>query len=48
MPNAYVCRVAAGIVIAAALTAGRYTLQIRWDADAGRFWVFRISANTWR
>ncbi len=29
-------------------TGRSYALQIRWDADAGRFWVFRVSANTWR
>lgn len=25
-----------------------YALNIRWDAEAGRFWVARVSANTWR
>ena len=25
-----------------------YALNIRWDADADRFWVARVSANTWR
>lgn len=25
-----------------------YALNIRWDADAERFWVARVSANTWR
>jgi len=25
-----------------------YALNIRWDAQAGRFWVARVSANTWR
>jgi ketosteroid isomerase-like protein len=29
-------------------TGRSYALQVRWDADAGRFWVFRASANTWR
>lgn len=29
-------------------TGRGYALQLRWDADAGRFWVFRVSANTWR
>jgi hypothetical protein len=29
-------------------TGGSYALHIRWDADAGRFWVARVSANTWR
>jgi ketosteroid isomerase-like protein len=29
-------------------TGRSYALQLRWDADAGRFWVFRVSANTWR
>lgn len=25
-----------------------YALNIRWDAEADRFWVARVSANTWR
>ena len=25
-----------------------YALNIRWDAEAERFWVARVSANTWR
>lgn len=25
-----------------------YALHLRWDADADRFWVARVSANTWR
>jgi SnoaL-like domain len=25
-----------------------YALNIRWDADAERFWVARVSANTWK
>jgi len=25
-----------------------YALNIRWDADAERFWVARVSANGWR
>jgi hypothetical protein len=25
-----------------------YALNIRWDPDADRFWVARVSANTWR
>ena len=29
-------------------TGRSYALNIRWDADAGRFWVARVSANTWR
>jgi len=29
-------------------TGRSYALQLRWDAGAGRFWVFRVSANTWR
>jgi hypothetical protein len=29
-------------------TGRSYALHIRWDADAGRFWVARVSANTWR
>ena len=29
-------------------TGRSYALNIRWDADAGRFWVARVSANTWK
>ncbi|HKT00069.1 MAG TPA: nuclear transport factor 2 family protein [Rugosimonospora sp.] len=29
-------------------TGRSHALQLRWDAEAGRFWVFRVSANTWR
>jgi ketosteroid isomerase-like protein len=29
-------------------TGRSHALHIRWDADAGRFWVARVSANTWR
>jgi ketosteroid isomerase-like protein len=29
-------------------TGRSYALNIRWDAAAGRFWVARVSANTWR
>ncbi len=25
-----------------------YALNIRWDAEADRFWVARVSANTWK
>jgi hypothetical protein len=25
-----------------------YALNIRWDGEADRFWVARVSANTWR
>jgi hypothetical protein len=25
-----------------------YAFHVRWDPDAGRFWLFRVSANTWR
>ena len=25
-----------------------YALNIRWDAEAERFWVARVSANGWR
>ncbi len=25
-----------------------YALNIRWDAEQERFWVARVSANTWR
>jgi hypothetical protein len=25
-----------------------YALNIRWDAEQDRFWVARVSANTWR
>ena len=28
-------------------TGRSYALNIRWDAGAGRFWVARVSANTW-
>lgn len=29
-------------------TGRSHALHLRWDADAGRFWVFQVSANTWR
>jgi ketosteroid isomerase-like protein len=29
-------------------TGRSHALNIRWDPDAGRFWVARVSANTWR
>ncbi|MFC5748042.1 nuclear transport factor 2 family protein [Actinomadura rugatobispora] len=29
-------------------TGRSHALNIRWDADADRFWVARVSANTWR
>ena len=29
-------------------TGRNHALHLRWDADAGRFWVFQVSANTWR
>jgi len=29
-------------------TGRSHALNIRWDASAGRFWVGRVSANTWR
>lgn len=29
-------------------TGRSYALNIRWDADTDRFWVARVSANTWR
>ncbi len=29
-------------------TGRSYALNIRWDAEAGRFWIARVSANTWR
>lgn len=29
-------------------TGRSYALNIRWDASADRFWVARVSANTWR
>ncbi|HET8994450.1 MULTISPECIES: nuclear transport factor 2 family protein [unclassified Rhodococcus (in: high G+C Gram-positive bacteria)] len=29
-------------------TGRSYALNIRWDADADRFWVARVSANSWR
>jgi SnoaL-like domain len=25
-----------------------YALNLRWDAEADRFWIARVSANTWR
>lgn len=28
-------------------TGRSYALNIRWDPDADRFWVARVSANTW-
>ena len=29
-------------------TGRSYALQLRWDPETQRFWVFRVSANTWR
>jgi uncharacterized protein (TIGR02246 family) len=29
-------------------TGRSYALNIRWDHDTERFWVARVSANTWR
>jgi hypothetical protein len=29
-------------------TGRSYALNIRWDEEAQRFWVARVSANTWR
>jgi ketosteroid isomerase-like protein len=29
-------------------TGRSHALHLRWDAGAGRFWVARVSANTWR
>lgn len=29
-------------------TGRSHALHLRWDADAGRFWVVQVSANTWR
>jgi len=29
-------------------TGRSYALNIRWDADADRFWVARVSANSWK
>jgi hypothetical protein len=29
-------------------TGRSYALNIRWDSDADRFWVARVSANSWR
>lgn len=29
-------------------TGRSYALNIRWDAAAQRFWIARLSANTWR
>jgi ketosteroid isomerase-like protein len=28
-------------------TGRSHALHLRWDAEAGRFWVFQVSANTW-
>lgn len=37
------------IVLEGDTATGRgYALNIRWDAAAERFWVARVSANTWR
>jgi ketosteroid isomerase-like protein len=37
------------VVIDGDVARGRsYALNIRWDPDADRFWVARVSANTWR
>lgn len=37
------------IVIDGDQATGRsYALNLRWDAAAGRFWMARVSANTWR
>ncbi|MET7771288.1 nuclear transport factor 2 family protein [Nocardia sp. NPDC005366] len=37
------------IVVDGDTATGRgYALNIRWDAEADRFWVARVSANTWR
>ena len=37
------------IVVDGDTATGRsYALNIRWDAAADRFWVARVSANTWR
>ena len=29
-------------------TGRSHALHLRWDAGVGRFWVFQVSANTWR
>ena len=37
------------VVVSGDEAEGRsYALNIRWDAEADRFWVARVSANTWR
>ncbi len=37
------------IVVDGDTATGRsYALQLRWDSAADRFWVARVSANTWR
>jgi ketosteroid isomerase-like protein len=37
------------IVVDGDKASGRgYAFHVRWDPDAGRFWLFRVSANTWR
>jgi hypothetical protein len=37
------------VVVNGDVAQGRsYALNIRWDPEAQRFWVARLSANTWR
>lgn len=37
------------VVVEGDVARGRsYALNIRWDPEADRFWVARVSANTWR
>lgn len=37
------------VVVEGDTARGRsYALNIRWDPEADRFWVARVSANTWR
>ena len=45
---AHVLTVPHVVVDGDAATGRSYALNIRWDADADRFWVARVSANTWR
>ncbi|MET7723524.1 hypothetical protein [Streptomyces mirabilis] len=38
-----------GLVVDGDRATGRgHAPHLRRDADAGRFWVFQVSANTWR
>jgi hypothetical protein len=45
---AHVLTVPHVVIMGDEATGRSHALQLRWDADAARFWVFRVSANTWR